>query len=125
MKRRTAARLELLLSVATLGYTAWLRRFLRRHGEEVEPLSSLGLAAGAVTGAVNRALYDRDVGRIRTSRRRGLLFGLCEVGWQLLLRRLSSDPDAFGRGYRLGRGVGTVLYRIPFGLLHELPGDDE
>ncbi|MDS0297172.1 hypothetical protein NDI76_00260 [Halogeometricum sp. S1BR25-6] len=125
MKRRTVARLELLLSLATLGYSAWLRRFLRRHGEDVEPLSPLGLVAGAVTAAVHRALYDRDVGRIRTRRRRGLLFGLCSVGWQRLLRRASSDPDAFRYGYGLGRGVGTLLYRTWFGLLRDLPGDDE
>ncbi|ELZ31124.1 hypothetical protein C474_09824 [Halogeometricum pallidum JCM 14848] len=119
------ARLGLLLGVATLGYAVWLRRFLRRHGEDVESLSPLGLAAGAVTAAIHRALYDRDAGRIRTSRRRGLLFGLCRIGWHLLLRRASPDPDAFRHHYGLGKAVGTVLYRVRFGLLRELPGDDE
>ncbi|MDS0296151.1 hypothetical protein [Halogeometricum luteum] len=125
MKRRTTARLELLVGLATLGYAVWLRRFLRRHGEDVEPLSPFAFVAGAVTAAAHRNLYDRDVGRIRTSRRRGLLFGLCNVGWQRLLRRRSADPDAFRHGYGLGRGVGTVLYRTWFGLLRDLPGDDE
>jgi hypothetical protein len=72
MQRRTRARLELLLGAATVGYTLWLRRFLCRQGEDVAPLSPSGFAAGAVTAAVHRALFDRDVGRIRTSRRRGL-----------------------------------------------------
>lgn len=124
MKRRTRARLELLVGLATLGYVTWLRRFLRRHGERVDSLSPSGVVAGAATAAVDRYLYDRDFGRIRTRRRRGLLFGLCLVGWQLLLRRASSDADAFGRGYGLGRGVGTVLYRVRFGLLRGLPGGD-
>ncbi|SFR33769.1 hypothetical protein SAMN04487947_0057 [Halogeometricum rufum] len=126
VSRRTRARLELAVAVATLGFSLWLRRVLRRHdeGDELRDYALSGLAAGTLSQVVHLSLYDRDAWRIRTRRRRGFLLGLCEIGVERALRRRSADPAAFGDGFWLGRGVGTVCYRCWYGLLRPLPGDD-
>jgi hypothetical protein len=126
VSRRTRARLELVVAVATLGFSLWLRRLLRRHGEsgELPGYALSGLAAGTLSQVVHLSLSDRDAWRIRTRRRRGFLLGLCEVGVERALRRRSSDPEAFGGGFWLGRSVGTVCYRCWYGLLRPPPGDD-
>lgn len=126
--RRTRARLELVLGVLTLGFEGWRRQFLRRHADdhdhELTPLSPSGVAVGALSRVLRLSLSDRDVWRIRTSRRRGLLFGLSWLSVQRLLKRASADPEAFDDGYLLGTVVGTVCYRCWYGLLRPLPGSD-
>lgn len=126
VSRRTRARLELVVSVVTLGVEIWRRRFLRRHGEDgdLTPLSPSGVAAGALSRVVHLSLYDRDVWRIRTSRRRGFLFGLGAFALARALRRRRSDPEAFDHGRLVETGVGTVCYRLWYGLLRPLPGSD-
>jgi hypothetical protein len=124
VERRTRALAELAIAVVTLLYSLFLRKYLREAAEEEsgpQPLSSGGLAAGALSQGIYLWAYDRDVGHVRTNRRRGLLVGACRL---LVRRRVLPRTESFRVSVRLGEMVGTVVYRLWYGLLRPLPGRD-
>lgn len=129
VQRRTRALAELLTSALLLPIFIRMWKFQFDHADEVygaepHPVLPRALVAGAVSRAIGHWLSDHDVCGIRTNRRRRLLFTL---RWKLqntLIQRFASDPDAFQYNYSIGTPIGTIGYRLWYGLLHPLPGEE-
>ena len=129
VRRRIKAVFEFGFSVFALCFVLFLRKATADlpEDEEIEPNQPLSLAVlafGAGTSALSVLLSDHDVCRIRTSRRRRLLFGLLWSGKDRVLTRFASNPGAFRGSLSIGEAVGLVAYRLWYGILHPLPGPD-
>jgi hypothetical protein len=132
LRRRTHARLEFVLAALVLALQLFIWRHQRENTElwheKVEawegppPVSVSGLAAGAFEEVVRHWAYDFDVGGVRTSRRRGLLFSALRL---LVTRRLFPRTETFRYNADVGKLVATLCYRFWFGVLHPLPGSDD
>jgi hypothetical protein len=130
VKRRTRALAELVISTLLLPALTRLWKFQFDHADEMggaepHPVSPSALTTGAVSSAIGHWLSDHDVCGIRTNWRRRLLFTL---RWKLqntLIQRWTSEPDAFQYNYSIGTVAGTIGYRLWYGLLHPLPGEEE
>lgn len=120
-RRRTRALLELGVNMLALFAVTHIRKYIQ---DEPTPVSPGEFATGVLTGATICWAHDHDVGKIRTSRRRRILAMLVWTGWQQLIRCLTPDPDTFQYNFGFGTLIGTVTYRLWYGLLHPLPGDD-
>jgi hypothetical protein len=120
-RRRTRALFELGMSVVALFAVAHLRR---QMSDEPIPLSPGELATGALTGAILCYVHDCDVGNVRTSRRRRVLVSFVRIGLRRVVQRLFPDSDTFRQNFGFGELLGTTGYRLWYGLLHPLPGDD-
>jgi hypothetical protein len=130
VNRRTRALAELLISTLLLPALIRLWKFQFDHADEVggaepHPVSPSALTTGAVSSAIGHWLSDQDIYGIRTNWRRRVLFTL---RWKLqntLIQRRASDPDVFQYNYSIGTVVGTIGYRLWYGLLHPLPGEEK
>ncbi|MFC6824225.1 hypothetical protein [Halopelagius fulvigenes] len=119
-RRRAVA--EFLISVAALVTQTYSRNVLNRHEEYDDPpsLSAKGVLAGTLYQLVYHSASDRDWGRIRSKRYRRLAYGLC---WAAVRRRLFPS-DEFRHGFDTGGLVGTILYRLWYGVLHPVSGSE-
>lgn len=127
VERRTRALFE--FGIAALGVFIQIRLWKavlnenepgeRPHGAHVSPRE---LAFGALYRIFSLWLYDRDVGEIRTNRRRGVLFSMCTL---VIRRRLLPQTEAFKSNFGVGGTAGMVVYRLRYGVLHPLPGEDD
>ena len=127
VRRRTRALIELGVSTLSLLATAYSWKYLWDNGEKWDdpiPASLVGLVAGAIHNVVFHWMYDHDVAEMRSSRRRGFLAGTLFVAIHALARRVAADSEAFEYNYNTGMLVGTIGYRLWYGLLYPLPGDD-
>lgn len=127
VQRRTRALAELVLSTLLLFGLVRLRKFKFDYADEVDgtaphPVSPRALTTGAVSGAIEGWLSDRDVCGIRTNWRRRLLFSLRTRLQTTLIQRYVSDPDVFEYDHAIGAAIGRIVYRLWYGLLHPLPG---
>ena len=130
VSRRTAARLELVVTGLALFVTFRIRRVMWKNEErwreddsvDPPPLSAPEMALGAAGQAAYHWAYDRDVAGIRTSRRRRYLVSVVRllVGRRLLSR---DEADRYSRG--VGGLLGAAAYRLRYGLLGPLPGDGD
>ncbi|MFC5969893.1 hypothetical protein ACFPYI_00980 [Halomarina salina] len=120
MSRRRQALLEFAGAVLALAATERFRRWLPE--DERPPRSPRWLAIGAITGIGYCWLNDTDRGGIRTNRRRGIAVSLLFAAVRFGLFR--DRPDARSE-FSTGRSVGTVLYRLRYGVLGALPGSDD
>ena len=130
VQRRTRALAELAIDILLLPVLIRLWRFQFDHADEIDeaepyPVSPTALSVGAVSGIAERWLYDHNVWNIRTNRWRRILFN---VRWPVrnhLIRRYASEPGMFRHNYSIGTVIGTIGYRLWYGLLHPLPGEDD
>ncbi len=123
VKRRTRAIFE--FGIGVIGLLAQVRiwRALSDDAdEEGNQVSMSGLAVGLLSGVLSIWARDRDVGGIRTSRRRSMLFSAGQLG---LRRKFLPQTTAFRRYFGLGQTAGVVTYRLWYGVLRPLPGSDE
>lgn len=129
VSRRTYARLQLAVAVFVLWLTFRIRRMFRdnedrwRDDDSIDPppaLSASEMALGAAEQVAYQWVHDRDIWGVRSSRRRRYLFSAVRllVGRRLLSR---DEADRYSRG--MGGMVGTIAYRVWYGLLRPLPGD--
>ncbi len=128
MNRRTSARTQFVVSVFVFLYQLRLRAYQRNRGEgwkDPAPFSPPWIVMGALREVARWWIVDRDVGRVRTDRRRRALFVLCWTGWQIAVRRRSADPETAKYNAGVGKTLGTIAYRSRYGLLRALPGSDE
>lgn len=123
MTSRRRAVAEFLTSVVGLMFQAYVLKHLNRRDDYDGPpkVSPKGLVAGTLYEFGYHAARDRDVGRIRTNKYRGFALGICSG---LAQRRLISDEE-FRYGFDTGGLVGTVLYRLWYGVLRPVPGGEE
>lgn len=110
---------EFLLSVAALSLQLYSRRSLKTHEEYDDPpkLSTRPVVVGVLYHIGYHSAYDHDCGQIRTDKRRALAFGVCSA---LLQRRVFSEHDS-QYGLSFGMLVGTILYRLWYGVLRSVP----
>src|SRR5699024_6513766 len=99
------------------------------HSDEIDraepqPVLPAALAIGAMSRAVGCWLFDHDVWSIRTNWRRRLLFTFRWSVQKRFIQRYTSKPDALQYNFSIGTAVGTIGYRLWYGLLHPLPGED-
>ena len=128
VQRRTRALVELVMCALLLPITVCAWKFQFDHADEVdaEPhaVSPAALITGAIGGVTGHWLSDHDVFHIRTSRRRRALFSFHRIVRSRLVKRYASEPSAFRYNYTVGELIGIIGYRIWYGLLHSLPGED-
>lgn len=93
------------------------RRLGHQHDEipDPSPLSIRQAVSGALSAVASTYIKDHDVGGVRRSRKRFVLFML---GWNLIVRKLDSETSwSFG----FGGAVGLLAYRIWFGIIRPIP----
>jgi hypothetical protein len=128
VQRRTCALAELVISALLLPILVRIWKFqLDNAGErrEPHPVLPIALATGALSRAAGHWASDTDIAGIRTNWRRRTLF---TVRWKIrniLIQRYASDSDTFKYNYNTGTLIGTIGYRVWYGLLHPLPGEKE
>ncbi len=125
VQRRTRALVELVMAAIGLFVQLYLWKSLWDDVEEWdEPVhaSVSGLIAGALYGSGYLWVHDRDVGNIRTNRRRGLLISVCS---QRVRRRIFPRTKEFRSNFGVGTLIGTIGYRLWYGLFHPLPNGDK
>jgi hypothetical protein len=125
VRRRTVALGELAVAALSLVVQVYLWNSLLNDEEEWDDpthVSWRGLAAGVLYAGAYRWVRDRDVGGVRTDRRRGLLLSLCSLA---LRRRLLPRTREFRNNFGIGRTAGTLGYRLWYGLVRPLPETDE
>ncbi|MFC6904280.1 hypothetical protein [Halalkalicoccus tibetensis] len=107
------------VGMALFGLIAVLSgRRLQRQYDEIpgpEAFSLRQTISGAISAVVLSYTDDHDIGGIRRSRTRQLLFA---IGWNLLVRKL--DPE-FEWSFGFGSVLGTLLYRVWFGIVRPIP----
>jgi hypothetical protein len=128
VQRRTRALTELVISalLLTVLVRIWKSQF-NNAGKQREPHPVLptALATGALNRAAGHWASDNDIAGIRTNWRRRTLF---TVRWKIqniLIQRYASDPDMFQYNYNIGTLIGTIGYRVWYGLLHPLSGKED
>lgn len=127
VKRRTRALIELGLSTLALFTTLYSWKYMWSNVEKWDkpiPASPIEITAGTLKQILFHWAYDHNVSSIRTKRRRGLLAGLLFTGCHIVAQRLARDSEVFEYNYNVGTLIGTVGYRLWYGLLHPLPGED-
>lgn len=127
VRRRIRAVIELGVATPLLLFVLWLWKFMWDNKEEWDdpiPVSPVGLILGALSGGLYIWGRDRNVAQIRTNLRRRAVAESVWQGWQRLVPRLSSDARTTQYNFAVGTVVGSVGYRIWYGLLHPLPGDE-
>lgn len=124
VQRRTRALVELVGSGLTLLVSIRLREYIETQDEPI-PVSLSGVTVGMLSQGSRLWLWDNDVAGVRTNRGRRLLHQLAWSGWQLVVRRSVLDSRVAGYDFHLGRLIGTMVYRLWYGLLRPLPGSDD
>jgi hypothetical protein len=127
VKRRTRALFEFGIAVVTLLVQIRLWRSLLNDEEsgvkdEQTSISASGLVLGVLYRSLGLWLRDRDVGGVRTNRRRGLLFSLFT---SVARRRFLPRTKVFKSNFGVGQTLGMVVYRLWYGVLRPLPGTNE
>ncbi|RDI72326.1 hypothetical protein [Halopelagius longus] len=119
-RRRAVA--EFLISVAALVTQTYSRNVLNRREEydDLPSLSAKGILVGTLYQLAYHSAFDRDWGQMRSNKYRGVAYSLC---WALIQRRLFPS-DGFQQGFGTGGLVGTILYRLWYGVLHPVPGSE-
>ena len=129
VQRRTRALAELAIGILLLPVLIRLWKFQFDHADEIDeaepyPVSPTALSVGAVSGITERWLSDYNVWNIRTNRWRRILLNFRWPVRNRLIQRYASDPDTFRYNYSIGTVIGIIGYRLWYGLLHPLPGED-
>jgi hypothetical protein len=118
--RRSKARLAFLGSA--LDVARRLRNWPRDDDGERRPLARGPFFVALLARAALCWARDTDAGGVRSSRvRRGLLRGVLTVAG-VASSRLDDDDR---RGALLGWSVGRAAYRLRYGVLGALPGEEE
>lgn len=120
MTSRRRAIAEFLVSAVALFIQAYSWKRLKQRGDSDDPPtpSSTGVVAGAFYQIAFYWAYDRDIGHIRTNKYRALLYGICAG----VVRHRVFKSKEFQYSFSSGGLVGTVLYRLWYGVLHPVPG---
>lgn len=113
---------EFLISVAALSIQLYSWKSLKQHDEYDDPpaLSVKGMVVGTVYQLIYHSAYDRDYGHIRSNKHRALTFGISSG---LIQRRIFPDKDT-QLSFSSGGLIGTILYRLWYGILHPVPGEN-
>ncbi|MFC4549877.1 MULTISPECIES: hypothetical protein [Halorussus] len=98
-----------------------MRRTTDEDGEPV-PLSPRWLVAGMGLQVAYTWAYDRDIGDIRTKRLRSVIIA---VLWGIVSLRVFPRSESVSRNLSIGGSFGEVAYRLWYGVLRPLPGDDD
>lgn len=95
-------------------YNLWLQR---QHAEapNLSPFSVRQAVSGALWAVLFTYADDHDVGGVRQSRKRLLLFML---GWNLLIQKIDPEIDW---SFSLGSAFGSLAYRFWFGIVRPIP----
>ena len=119
LSRRTRARLALLVELALLP------RFYREWRRSADAGESPLRPAWFVAGLAYRLGYvwalDRNVGGVRTKRSRTAVLALVQG---VLGSRFRSGSAPARQNFAFGGHVGHVVYRLWYGLLNPLPGEE-
>jgi hypothetical protein len=117
-------RLETKIIVFDIGIAVFgavgmiLNRRLKHQHDEVpapSPLSVRQAVLGALSAVASTYVSDHDVGGVRRSRKRSVLFML---GWNFIVRKLEPETSwSFG----FGGALGLLVYRIWFGIARPIP----
>lgn len=120
-RRRAVA--EVLLSAVALVLHGHSRKIVKQRDDYDDPpaISAEGFVTGILYQLAFHSGYDRDVGQIRTNKYRGLAYGIFSVAIQ---RWLFPDQE-FRYSFNSGGLVGTILYRLWYGVLHPVPSTDQ
>jgi hypothetical protein len=116
ISRRTLALLQVVANVISIPVLV----AVARRQSEIDPWypPPLPVGAGFVFTVLYHAAYDHDVGGVRRSRlRRGLFVVLANVVQHPF--RPQSVDDRYG--YALGQWLGTIAYRLRYGVLGAFP----
>ena len=128
VQRRIHALAELVISALLLLILVRIWKFQFDNADErrePHPVLPTALATGALSRAAGHWASDNDIAAIRTNWRRRTLF---TVRWKIqniLIQRYASDPDASQYNHSIGTLIGTIGYRVWYGLLHPLPGEED
>lgn len=129
VQRRTRALAELVTKTILLLFGICLWKLQFDHADEMDEIdppsvSPTALTTGATSSAARHWLSDNDVFHIRTNRRRRALLFFYGIVQNRLVERYVSDYRSFQFNYSIGTVIGSIVYRLWYGLLHPLPGDE-
>ncbi len=110
---------ELLFGLLGVAFSLIRFRMDRERGGDLR-LSIPYLALGITYSLTTAAAYDREVARIRSSRPRRVLFGLLTAVASVVLE---PEDEGESASFTLDFSLGTVCYRLRFGVLAPVPGD--
>lgn len=116
LSRRTLAVLQVVASAISIPVLV----AVARRQSDLDPWRPppLPVGAGFVSAVLYHAAYDHDVGGIRRSRsRRGVFVALVNV----VKNRLRPQSFDGQFGFALGECLGTVVYRLRYGVLGAFP----
>ena len=121
ISRRTKAQIRFLSGVCRVIHRG--DRILAEERDESSRLDIPYFGLSFTSQVVRGRAHDRDYEKIRTNRWRR--FSISVVPSALVLKLTNSITETEHESFALGSAVGTVLYRLWYGVLSPLPSANE